>query len=90
MRITFDENNYVNHIVFNGDTKIEGYDNETPYDFIEKHLAYKLEDGVLIFDPEKWEQIEAERNTLNTAPSYEDRLEALEAAMLDMILGGNA
>ena len=37
MRISFDENNYVDHVVFNGDTKIEGYDKETPYDFMEKH-----------------------------------------------------
>ena len=88
MRISFDENNYVDHVVFNGDTKIEGYDKETPYDFMEKHLAYRLEDNVLVFDSEKWEQIEAKRNTVNILPSVEDRLEALEAAMLEMILGG--
>ena len=80
MKIQIDPNGY-----FTGNYALVGdiengieYNGEIPK---ENAKAHKLIDDVLVFD-ENAMVIPTEQ------PTTEDRLEALEAAMLDMILGG--
>lgn len=81
MKIQIDNNGYFTGnyaVIGNIDNAVE-YSGEIP---TENATAYKLEKGVLVFD-ENAIVIPTEQ------PTTEDRLEALEAAMLDIILGGN-
>ena len=80
MKIQIDNNGYFTGnyaIIGNIENGVE-YSGEIP---TENPTAYKLEKGVLVFD-ENAMVIPTEQ------PTTEDRLEALEAAMLEMIIGG--
>ena len=95
MKISINENNYISFVIFDGNPYIDECENvgieapiEIPDDFYEKFLAYKLLDNALIFDAEKWAEIEAEREAAANAPTMNERMSAVEAAVLEMVLGG--
>lgn len=100
MRVDYDENNYVKHILYNENDAIEDYDGEMPEDFTEKYLAYRLVDGVLIFDEDRWNTLLKEEeeyfNQMLNAPTIEERLSSIKTlttkfeesfAALKIILG---
>ena len=80
MKIQIGSNGYFtgNYAILGGVENGVEYLGELP---TENATAYKLVNGVLVFD-ENAVIVPTEQ------PTTEDRLEALEAAMLDMIIGG--
>lgn len=86
--ITLDENCYVNGWGSTGlsdnDIKIELDDN---HEFFKTDFAcWKYENGELVFDEEKQHQLIEEYEREQNKPSEQERIEALESALLELIL----
>ena len=86
--ITLDENGYVDGWgstrSSDNDIEIELDDN---HEFFKTDFAcWKYEDGELVFDEEKQKQLIEEYEREQNKPSSQERLEALENALLELIL----
>ena len=86
--ITLDENGYVNGW---GSTRSSDSDIEIELDdnhefFKTDFSCWKYENGELIFDEERQQQFINERLQEENKPTYQERLEALENALLELIL----
>ena len=55
---------------------------------IRRRQAYKLVDGTLILDSERLAEIETEIASRTDPPTMDERTSALEAAVLEIALGG--
>lgn len=87
--ITLDENGYVDGW---GSTSSH-VDNEIEIDLDENHeffktdsACWKYENGELVFDEEKQKQLIKEYEREQNKPSEQERIEALESALLELIL----
>ena len=87
--ITLDENGYVDGW---GSTSSH-VDNEIEIDLDENHeffktdfSCWKYENNELVFDEEKQKQLIEEYDRERNRPSEQERLEALESALLELIL----
>ena len=83
--ITLDEEGYLT--AFANSPAVDGIQEpvELPEDLNDGNwTSYKYEDGVLVLDEERL----AQNNALLPIPTQEERLAALESAMLEMIMGG--
>lgn len=86
--IALDENGYVDGWgstrSSDNDIEIELDDN---HDFFKTDFAcWKYEDGELVFDEEKQKQLIEEYERGQNRPSEQERIEALENALLELIL----
>ena len=87
MKITVDKNGY-----FTGDyAEVGDIENGVEYSGAlptENATAYKLSDGALVLDAARLAEMETEIQAVT--PSEEERIAALEAAVLELITGGAA
>ena len=86
--LTLDEDGYVdgwgNSRSSDNDIEIELDDN---HEFFKTdHQCWKYENGELVFDEEKQKQLIEEYEREQNKPSSQERLEALENALLELIL----
>lgn len=90
--LTLDENSYVDgwgstssHV--DNEIEIELDDN---HEFFKKDIhCWKYEDGELVFDEERQQKLIEEYEREQNKPTEQERIEALENAMLELILRGD-
>ena len=89
--LTLDEDGYVdgwgNSRSSDNDIEIELDDN---HEFFKTDFAcWKYEDGELVFDEERQQKLIEEYEREQNKPTEQERIEALENAMLELILRGD-